>query len=338
MNVSSASIDAIRSPTSVLLGIEIGGTKLQLVVGDDHGNIIDRHRFVIDVKRGAASILETMERQIAQLKALHHIVGTGVGYGGPVNWRTGRIVRSYHIAGWDGFELGTWLRERTGTPVLVDNDANVAALAEARCGQAKSFESMVYVTLGSGVGAGFVTGGKIFHGATPGELELGHIRLSEGGLTAQQRCSGWAVDAIVREAVHASPASELAQQWRAMGMADPGAAQGGEAKCLAAALSRQCPQARTILDDTMKALALALSHVVHLLHPHAITIGGGLSLIGDPLIESLRTALPHYLMDAFLPGPHLALASLREDVVPVGALLLASSLRGTNASFTQVNG
>lgn len=310
-------------PSARCLGIEIGGTKLQLVVGDAMGAIIDRRRSVIDPSQGASAILASIQTQMNELMTLHAIGSIGVGYGGPVDWRTGRIVRSYHIQGWDGFALGDWLTQRSGRPAMVENDANVAALAEGTRGAGQAFESMVYVTLGSGVGAGFITAGSIFHGAPPGELELGHVRLHEQGLTVQQRCSGWAVDALVREAVQSHPNSELAAEWRSLFNPAASLTTGGEARCLAGALERQCPLAKELLDGTMRELALALSHVVHLIHPHAIIIGGGLSLLGLPLLDALRHQLRGFIMDAFEPGPHLALAALGEDVVPVGALLLA---------------
>ncbi len=320
------------------MGIEIGGTKLQLVIGDAKGDIIDRRRSIIDPRRGASAILAAIETHMNELMTLHDIATIGVGYGGPVDWRSGRIIRSYHIQGWDGFALGDWLTRRSGRPAMVENDANVAALAEGTRGAGREFESMIYVTLGSGVGAGFISAGSIFHGAPPGELELGHVRLHEQGLTVQQCCSGWAVDALVREAVKSDPHSELAAEWRTLFNHAASFTTGGEARCLAGALQRRCPLAKDLLDGTMRQLALALSHVVHLLHPHAIIIGGGLSFIGLPLLDALRDQLRGFIMDAFAPGPHLALAALGEDVVPVGALLLAGGDIPGDTSFAEANG
>ena len=84
--------------------------------------------------------------------------------------------------------------------------------------------------------------------------------------------------------------------------------------------------AQAILDDTMRELALALSHVVHLIHPQIIIIGGGLSLLGEVLRASLAASLPAFLMDAFQPGPTIALAKLAEVAVPVGAITLAARM------------
>jgi glucokinase len=98
---------------------------------------------------------------------------------------------------------------------------------------------------------------------------------------------------------------------------------GGEARHLSAALEADDPLAAKILKETADDLAFALSHVVHLCHPEVIVIGGGLSLVGEPLRAAIASALPKFVMHAFYPAPTIALAVLGEDSVPTGALLLA---------------
>ena len=158
--------------------------------------------------------------------------------------------------------------------------------------------------------------GRIYHGAIPGEVEIGHLRLDREGTIVEDRCAGPAVDRRVREAANANPKSAIA---RYVLSSHPG----GEARHLAAALDDGCPVADEILTQAMEDMAFGLSHAVQLLHPEVIVFGGGLSLIGEPLRERLEKALPRWIMDAFQPGPRVALAQLREDAVPVGALALA---------------
>ena len=299
------------------LGIEIGGTKIQLVCGDASGAIQERFRFAVDPSAGAAGIRENIGAALRRELARTLIEAIGVGYGGPVDWRSGRICCSHHVAGWSDFPLGDWLRELGGAPVAVDNDANVAALGEAQCGAGQGHNPAMYVTLGSGVGGGLIVDGRIYHGATPGEVEIGHVRLDRGGATVESRCAGWAVDRRIRAAIAAEPDGVLA------GLA--GGEVGGEARHLSAALARRDPTAERILRETATDLAFGLSHAVHLLHPEIIVLGGGLSLLGEPLRAAVGQTLPAFLMDAFRPGPQIALARLAEDAVPVGALLLAAS-------------
>lgn len=342
-----------------LIGIEIGGTKLQLVAGDAAGRIADRRRLDVAKARGGAGIRDQIAHALPELIATHQATAIGVGFGGPVDHEIGRIAKSHQIEGWSEFELCEWLHEQTGLPVRVDNDANVAALGEALAGAGKGLNPVFYVTLGSGVGGGLVVDGRIYHGAKPGESEIGHVRLDKSGVIVEQRCSGWAVDRRIREAIKHEPDSQLAQLagkshrrenrlliHRSSANTATGAAAlaaesgsgatkaalpnevpaaGGEARFLKPALEAGDALARRILDETAEDLAFALSHVVQLMHPAAIILGGGLSLVGEPLREAVARQLRRFIMEVFGAGPTVQLAALGEDAVPVGALLLAAT-------------
>ena len=178
---------------NLFLGIEIGGTKLQIVTGGANAKIRERHRFTVEADKGAAGIRRQIETALAEILKTVKPAAVGVGFGGPVDWRTGRICKSHQIEGWSGFDLAGWLLKLTRARVLVDNDANVAALGEACHGAGRGASPVFYVTLGSGVGGGLVVNGEIYHGATPGEAEIGHVRLDREGTIVEERCSGWAV-------------------------------------------------------------------------------------------------------------------------------------------------
>src|SRR6266404_34526 len=297
------------------IGIEIGGTKLQLVEGDVEGKISERRKFAVDRAKGAAGIQQQIEQGLRDLLLTHKPEAVGVGFGGPVDWKAGKICRSHHIEGWSDFELGKWLQDLTGAPVIIDNDANVAALGEATHGAGGGFNPVFYVTLGSGVGGGLVVDGRIYHGAMPGEAELGHVRLARSGTTLESRCSGWAVDGRVRSLKTSEPDSLLA---RLMGTAS-----GGEAKHLSAALQQGDGAAVRILNEVAEDLAFGLSHVVHLFHPEIIVLGGGLSNLGEPLRTGVEESLTGFIMEAFRPGPEMVISKLGEDAVTVGAVVLA---------------
>ena len=298
-----------------LLAVEIGGTKLQLVVGDESAGILERRRLTVTPAAGAAGIRRQLEQALPELLRAHAVKAAGIGFGGPVDWRHGRIARSHQIEGWSGFELAAWLQSLAGVPVAMDNDANVAALGEALHGVGRGFSPVFYVTLGSGVGGGLVVDGSIYHGAAPGEAEVGHLCLDRQGTLLESRCSGWAVDAKIRALKATEPNSDLSRM--------AGEAAGGEAKHLAAAVAQGDAAAERILRETAEDLAYGLSHVVHLFHPELIILGGGLSGVGEPLRAAVQQALTPFLMGVFRPGPRLALAGLGEDAVPVGALELA---------------
>lgn len=298
------------------LAIEIGGSKLQLCLGLANGRIVKRVRLAVNRAHGAEGIREQIAEAWPGLPKQTRPVAVGVGYGGPVDRKTGRIWRSYHIAGWSDFPLGEWLHGLTGLPVFVENDTNLAALAEARCGAGMGASPVFYTNMGSGVGGGLVIDGQLYHGRPPGEMEFGHLRLDGPDAILEDDCSGWNLDRQVRTAAQEEPCSPLAR----LCLEDPGA----EARHLTPALAVGDALATDLLMNFAGRLARALGVVTQLLHPERIVLGGGVSLLGEPLRIAVAERLPAYIMDVFRPGPEVRLASLREDAVPVGALLLCA--------------
>jgi glucokinase len=299
---------------SHFLGIEIGGTKLQLVLADGNLNVLKKFRFTVDQAAGAQGIRAHIQDTLKQLKDTP-LQAIGVGFGGPIDRSTGQVFTSYHIKGWAGFSLKDWLQQISGAAVVVDNDANVAALGEALYGAGKNFKNVFYVTIGSGVGSGLVIEGKIYHGAAPGETEFGHVRLDKHGNTVQSSCSGWAVDEKIRKTVQAFPNGKLAELTKKLKQ--------NEATVLGDALAARDPVSVKIFESTTEDFAFGLSHAIHLIHPHIVILGGGLSLMGEPLRKSVQEKVKNFLMDAFQPGPIIELSALKEDAVTIGAIALA---------------
>jgi glucokinase len=299
------------------LGIEIGGTKLQLVAGNGDGTIERQVALPVERSAGAEGIRAQIVAALPALVQEYQPAAIGVGFGGPVDWETGRICCSHQISGWGEFPLGSWLSSTAGIPAFVENDANVAALGEALHGAGRGFNTVFWINMGSGVGGGLVTQGSLYHGAKPGEAEIGHVRLDKSGTLVEQKCSGWAVDLRIREAVQLQPTGILAN----LVSSNPGA----ESRQLGPALAQNDPIAQAILSELADNLGFALSHVVQLFHPEVIVIGGGLALVGEPLRAAISEALPRYVMNSFLPGPKVRIAGLLPNSVPVGALALAAS-------------
>jgi len=299
------------------IGIEIGGTKLQLVAGDGAGQIRRRWRAAVDPSRGSAGIRQQLQEFLPEVCA-EKPQAIGISFGGPVDRLSGRIARSHQVGGWEDFPLRDWMSEQSKLPVIVENDSNSASLAEATLGAGQGMTPVFYFNLGSGVGGGLVIDGKIYHGLPPGEAEFGHLLLDRSGSTVESRCSGWALDRRIRQAAAGNPDGILAKLI--------GSSTGGESKELNSALARHDPTARDLLADLADDLGFGLSHVVHLAHPAVIVLGGGLSLVGEVLRETVERAMRGYVMQAFAPGPPVRLAALGEDAVTTGALVLAGSM------------
>ncbi|HUG89899.1 MAG TPA: ROK family protein, partial [Planctomycetaceae bacterium] len=134
-NSFASSIGPDQSLPARFLGIEIGGTKLQLAVGCGDGSPFDAfERCDIDRQRGAAAILEQIERIGRALLARHRVERIGIGFGGPVRAAEGRVTTSHQVTGWDEFPLAEWCRTTFAVPAVLGNDCDAAALAEARFG------------------------------------------------------------------------------------------------------------------------------------------------------------------------------------------------------------
>lgn len=296
------------------VGIEIGGTKLQIVVGDEDAKILERFRLAVDPEKGANGIKKQIREALDKIR-LHSVSAIGIGFGGPVDHQSGKILASYQIPGWTDFVMPEWLEKLTGIPAWIDNDANIACFGEALYGAGVNSHRVFYVTMGSGVGAGLVVDKKIYHGFRNSEAEFGHIRLDKSGNTVESSCSGWAVDEKIRIHTNKNPEGLLAQLTRGLSR--------GEARVLRQALERGDGASGEILEEVTDNMAFALSHAVHLLNTETIIIGGGLSLIGEPLRQRIEQKLPNYIMDVLQPGPSIQLSVLKEDAVTVGALALA---------------
>ncbi len=306
-------------------GVEIGGTKIQVVLGTPRGKILERRRYSVVKKHGAAGIQKQILEGLHALKRMRPFDAIGVGFGGPIDWRTGRVFKSHHIEGWNGFPLGAWLRSKFRVHVVADNDANVAALAEATLGAGRGRNPVFYMTIGSGIGGGMVHDGEIYHGAHPGEVEVGHTRIPfphrepKDWPILEELCSGWSLDRQVRAVARAHRRSPLAIMIGARG--------GKEARWIPRAIARGDADAKRIWEAWCRHLALGLSHVTHLFHPQVLIVGGGVSQWGEPMLRELRCHLKIIVMSAYQGTFTVELASLGEDAVPVGALLLAGRSR-----------
>jgi len=302
-------------PAETLIGIEIGGTKLQLVTASLSCDILQSIRYTIQAEDGAEAIREQIQRGLQELKATEHAIAIGVGFGGPVNPDTGIIATSHQVEGWSRFPLKEWLQQMINKPVVVDNDANVAALAEACYGKGKGHSRVFYMTIGSGIGGGMVIDGSIYHGCLPGEAEVGHLRLDKKGTTLESKCSGWALNKKIRNYINHHPDSVFAQL--SLNHTGP------EATLLQPALAQSDEAAAKIVSELTDDMAFALSHVVHLFHPHILVLGGGLSFLGDRLSKPVSQQLPRYVMQAFHPVPFVEIGTLGEQAVTLGAVELA---------------
>ena len=289
------------------LGIEIGGTKLQLGLGPGDGTMASLWRGPVDPAGGAEGIRRQIAAAVPELLRKAQIErpqvrGIGIGFGGPVDDATRTSIRSHQIAGWDNFPLADWLTELLGWPAVLGNDADVACLAEATFGAGKGLSPIFYMTIGSGIGGGLVFGGDIYRGTGKGAAEIGHLRVGGGQQTLEDIASGWGIE---RQAIAAfGEARKVPDLVRAAAAGDRRAAE--------------------ILENAWDALAEAICQVITLLCPRRIVIGGGVSLIGKAsFFAPLRRRVAERVFIPFAECFEIVPAVLGEEVVVHGAIALA---------------
>ena len=169
----------------MFLGIEIGGTKLQLGLGRGDGVISALWRGNVNPIDGGDGIRRQIVAAVPELLAKAKIErsalrGVGIGFGGPVDDATRTVIKSHQIAGWDDFPLADWISELVGVPAVLGNDADVAGLAEALFGAGKGLSPIFYITVGTGIGGGLIIDGEIYRGVGRGAAEIGHLRVGSG--------------------------------------------------------------------------------------------------------------------------------------------------------------
>ena len=302
------------------IGVEIGGTKLQVAVANGAGEIREIWRATVDTGRGGEGIRHCLAEEIPLLAArfsgdLGPLKGVGVGYGGPVDSATGTTICSHQIEGWENVPLARFLAVVTKVTCVVGNDADVAGLGEAERGAGRGVRPMFYTTVGSGIGGGLILEGVGIHpGAGLGSAEVGHLRVSKGGPVIEEIGSGWGMQRQARKALETGETSVLSQL-KAEEVTVPAIAKAAQAGD---------PLARKVLQEGIDALGFGLAKVMAIACPKRLVVGGGVSLLGEetylaPLRESVRR-------QTFAPYAHLVDlvgAELGEEVVLHGAIALA---------------
>lgn len=311
----------------MLLGIEIGGTKLQLGLGAGDGELLALKRLDVVPAGGGAGIQGQIEEAVPALLreaklAPKELKAVGVGFGGPVDDATRTVIKSHQIAGWDGFPLADWLERKLDVPVALGNDSDLAGLAEATLGAGRGRSPIFYMNLGSGIGGALVIDGEVYRGSGRGAAEIGHLRGWRPGDPGQPHdwriledfASGWSIERRARVAVrnHAS-------------LFEPApAAERLTVKEIGAAAAAGADWAQQLLLETWTEAAEALCQMIALVAPRRIVLGGGVALLGETyFLKPLRRLVAERVFPPFAGSFDLVPAALGEAVVVHGALTLA---------------
>jgi glucokinase len=307
-------------------GVDIGGTKLLAVAATGKGGIVAQRRQ--PTAAGPDAILAAIAAVVADLVAAEPaIAAAGVGLPGLVDL-AGNVAYAPNLPGFVGVAARERLAATCPVPVVVDNDANVAALGEVLHGAGRGRREVLVVTLGTGIGGGLVINGEVHRGGHGMSAEIGHFTVDPNGPPCACGARGhW-------EAIASGTAlGRRAREWAARGEAPLVLARAGGN--VAAITGHEVGQAAAageadglaILTEHARAVALGLGGLVNILDPELVVISGGLIDLGEYLLGPLRAVLPEYVEAAALrPMPPVVPAALGEQAGAVGAAALARTL------------
>jgi glucokinase len=283
--------------SSFAIGVDLGGTNLRIAAVDDAGNLLEKVTTGTQVARGRDRVITEMTDAIRELTGKFsrgtRLCGAGIGVPGIIDKRTGMLRESPNLPGWDDYPVRDEIERRLSTPVILENDANAAALGENWLGAARDMNDMLMITLGTGVGGGIVQRGQIWHGMTGMAGELGHITIDPSGPRCgcgnfgcvEQYASATAVVRMARERIAAGQAPELAR-----------AAQSSSVEFSAKAIYNLALQgdqpAQEIFRKVGWALGILMADLVNAFNLHMYVIGGGVSgawaMFSPAMFEEVR--------------------------------------------------
>lgn len=299
-----------------VIGVDIGGTKalaVQLSADDSRRN----ERFLLDRSMTLVDAISVAIDKVAD----DAIDGIGVGIAGLVRKKDGVMIWGPHVSGTD-VQVKSELERRYGAPVVVDNDANTAALAEFRIGAGAGYSNGLLVTLGTGIGGAIVVDGSIYRGGSFAG-EWGHVRIETGGLLCdcgkrgcwETKASGPALMRLAREVVAANPDGSLA---RALGDTPIS----GESVVSIADAGEET--ARALVAEVGRAFGQGLADLIAIFDPEVVVVGGGLGSVGESIVGPARRVVTDSIHGGKLRvPPTIQVAALGQASGAVGAAILA---------------
>jgi glucokinase len=312
------------------IGVDIGGTKTAVALCSKPPAIAARIEFPTLPARGPERVLDLIKKAIYKLISQHRLsyrdlAAIGISCGGPLDRIAGVIQAPPNLSTWVDVPILSILQHEFNLECRLENDANAGAIAEHRFGAGQGTQHMVFLTMGTGLGAGIITDGRLYHGASDLAGEVGHVRLTRTGPIGHGKAGsveGWAsgggmaeaarrrVTAAVKKGVDTSLAAQTADgTLTARDVAE--AARGGD------------KLAKRIIHDTGSRLGQALAIVVDLLNPEVIVLGGLAMRLGDSLMAPARRMLETEALDVSVRACRIVPAALGGEIGDIAAICVA---------------
>jgi glucokinase-like ROK family protein len=304
----------LSQAAGVAVGVDFGHSHLRVAVGDLCQQVLAERHVPMDVDASAADGFTAAGRllRLSLSEAgvrLPDVVAVGMGVPGPIDATTGRLASSSILPGWAGVRVAEAFGEHIGVPVLVDNDANLGALGEFTSGAARGRQNIAYIKISTGVGAGLVIGGRIYHGVGGTAGEIGHMTIDERGRVC--RCGN---RGCLETYASAPFLLELLRHCHGPGLTTQRLLE------LAAAGDTGC---RRVLDDAGRHVGIAVANLCNLLNPDTVVVGGPLAAAGDLLLDPIRDTVRRHAIASAADQVTIVPSELGPRAEVLGALAMA---------------
>ncbi len=320
------------------IGVDIGGTKCAVVLGkgefpegDMAGFLIDRVAFLTEVEKGPEYALERIQKAIRELLvrnkvSQNQVIGIGISCGSPLDHQKGVILNPPNLYGWNSIPIVKILEEAYGIPAFLQNDANAGALAEWYFGAARGYKNAIFLTCGTGMGAGLILNGHLYNGTNDLAGEIGHIRMTDEGPVGYGKagsyegyCSGGGIAQIARTKV-----MEYLQTSRKTSLcADISGLSKLTAKFVAEEAYKGDELAREVYRTSGYYMGRGMAILIDILNPEIIVIGGIFERSKDLLLESIKKAIRQEALATSVSRCRIVPAMLGDKIGDYAALSVA---------------
>jgi glucokinase len=309
-----------------IIGVDLGGTRIRAARLDRQLNILERTETLTQSDQGSDAVVQRIIAEIRKVlpEDASTVTGIGVSSPGPLDPKTGTIINPPNLPHWGYIPLGDELRNAFGLPVFVGNDANVAALAEVARGAARGYRHVIYVTLSTGIGCGIVIDGRLLLGRQGFAAEIGSIfmTINDPPEGLEYLASGLGIAREAVERIRAGDESLIQEMVH-------GDLQAVTGKIVGMAAQSGDRLAREVVEWAGRVIGLGLVSILHLFDPEILVIGGGVTSLGDLILDPIWATIqkhvmtPEYWNGLVITGPELG-----QDVSIYGAAALVITQGG----------
>ena len=319
----------INPERGYVVGVDFGATHLNLLVADISSRILEEADFEIDIQDGPEACLAVADTRIRELlvKAgigLEDVLAFGVDVPGPIVTEAGMVVAPPIMPGWDRYPIRDTLEKKWERPVSINNDAEMGVLGEWASGAGRGERDLVYIKVGTGIGAGLLIDGQIYRGVTGSAGEIGHLTIDENGPLCA--CGNYGcLEAVAGGRAIAQQAQQAVQKGQRTSLSNR-PIESITARDVAAAARRGDILSQQILTRAGTHIGIAIASLVNMFNPGMIIIGGGVAQTGDIILEPIRQAVQRRSLPAATRIVRITTSMLGRRSSSMGAVIQAITI------------